>query len=153
SAVDPTTNNPAATSLPEGMESNIRIRDGKRNKVIVLLPEKQQYLNPEHSDFASDYVDLVKKQEGQTRPARGAAAQSLLNPPSHGKITRLPLKTIDGQVAFGQHFVEETKRGEYVDTREGTLWNTFSSMETVGGELSLRSTDPAVGQVDYVVHD
>jgi hypothetical protein len=67
--------------------------------------------------------------------------------------TRLPLKTVDGQVAMGEHFVENTKRGDYIDTREGTLWLGPYTMQIVRGEISLRSTDPSVGQVDYVIHD
>ncbi len=139
------------TSLPDGIEPNIRIRDGKHSKVLVLLPEKKQYFNPANFDFASDYIDLLKRQQGQSKPARNSNAISQINPSPN--TTRLPLKTVDGQVAMGQHFVENTKRGDYIDTREGTLWLGPFTMQIVRGEISLSSTDPSVGHVDYVIHD
>jgi hypothetical protein len=69
----------SATSVPDGIEPNIRIRDGKHSKVLVLLPEKKQYFNPAQVDFAYDYIDLLKRQQGQSKPACISNAISQIN--------------------------------------------------------------------------
>jgi outer membrane lipoprotein-sorting protein len=138
--------------LPAGIEPHVSIQDSKQNKTIFLLPEKKKFIDPVKTAFASDYVQWLKSEEQPGSAVGKVNVFAAINFPEE-KAARLPLKELDGQLVFGKHAEEKTQRGDYIDTRDWTIWIDAFSTHIVRGEVKLTSTDPAIGEVTYVLKD
>jgi hypothetical protein len=142
----------ATVALREGIMPHVSIQDAKRGKTIILLPEKKTFLDPAKTSFTADYLELVQYQKHGSQRARKINVYSGVDPP-HQKFTLLPLTTIDSRSAFGKHVEEKVQRGQYLDTREWTYWFDPGGVRIIRVEGTLRSTDPSIGEVDYVLRD
>ncbi len=142
----------AVGASPTGVVPHISIQDAKQKKAIVLLSEKKGFLDPTKTEFISDYIELTKKQTQQAKGAGKINVYAELAFPEEGS-NKLPLKEVDGQLAFGKHVEKKIQRGQYEDYRSWTFWVDPFSTHIIRGEGTLRSTDPSVGEVDYVLRD
>jgi hypothetical protein len=141
-----------AGASPAGIVPHIRIQDAKQKKTIVLLPEKKEFLDPAKTAFISDYIELTEKQMQQAKDAGKINVYAELTFPEK-ESSRLPLKEVDGQLAFGKHVEKKVQRGKYEDSRSWTFWIDPFSTHIIRGEGTLRSTDPSIGEVNYVLRD
>jgi hypothetical protein len=142
----------SAVSPPDGIVPHVSIQDAEQRKTIILLSEKKKYLDPAKTPFTADYIQWAEDQKQRTKRAGRINVYAALDFPDE-KAVRLPLKSIDGHWGFGKHVEEVMQRGKYVDTREWTFWFDPFTMHWIRGEGTLRSTDPSIGEVDYVLRD
>jgi hypothetical protein len=142
----------SAPAPPAGIMPHVSIQDAKARKTIVLQPEKKAHLDPAKTPFTADYIQWFQQQSESTKRAGRINVYAALDFPDE-KSALLPLKTIDGHLAFGKHAKEQAERGNYQETRERTFWFDPFTMHCIRGEVTLRSTDPSIGEVDYVLRD
>lgn len=140
----------SAMPPPPGIVSHISIQDAKQGKTIVLLPEKKEFLDPAKIPFTDDYVQWHEKHKQQSKRSGKSNVYAALNFPDK-QATRLPLKSIDGQLAFGKYVEQKVQRNKYLDSSEWTFWLDPFTMQIMRGEVTLRSTDPSIDDVDYML--
>lgn len=135
-----------------GIVPHISVQDAKQKKTIVLLAEKKEFLDPAKTAFIPDYLELTERQMQQAKDADKINVYAELTFPEK-ESSRLPLKEVDGQLAFGKHVEKKVQRGKYEDSRSWTFWVDPFSRHVIRGEGTLRSTDPSIGEVEYVLRD
>lgn len=147
---------PDAAPPPDGIQPSVSTQNLKKKESLVLLPDEKQYFRKAKPTFVFDYVEWFKR---LVQPDKLPKSPQYVfnfygdNDLPDELLTRLPLTTVEGQLAYGKTAEVKTDRGKYTDTRHWTIWVDPFTMHPIHGEASFRSTDPTVPDVDYVLRD